>query len=197
MNNEQISNYFTGLLARNDSSHQVLDWGSQQSQNLRFQILAGIDDLDGKMILDVGCGLCDLYAWLQTKKIKVDYLGVDITEAMVHHCRKRFPELTVKQVDILSQHLPGNFDYVVASGIFYLLDSQDQALPLIKAMFDLATCGVAFNSLSCWGEQTEKDELCLEPGEILSFCRTLTSKVVLRHDYLPHDFTIYLYKDPT
>jgi hypothetical protein len=41
----------------------------------------------------------------------------------------------------------------------------------------------------------EPGEFYADPVEIVRFCRSLTPWVVLRHDYLAHDFTVYLYRD--
>ena len=34
-----------------------------------------------------------------------------------------------------------------------------------------------------------------DPSQVFRFCKSLSEWVVLRHDYLPHDFTIYMYKN--
>jgi hypothetical protein len=35
------------------------------------------------------------------------------------------------------------------------------------------------------------------PEEMLSYAKSLTRFVILRHDYLPFDFTLFLYKEAT
>ena len=39
------------------------------------------------------------------------------------------------------------------------------------------------------------DFFCADPLETLKFCRTLTSQILMRPDYLPHHFTIFMFKD--
>ncbi len=34
-----------------------------------------------------------------------------------------------------------------------------------------------------------------DPVEIFNFCKTLTKRVCLRYDYMPYEFTVYLYHD--
>ncbi len=84
-----------------------------------------------------------------------------------------------------------------ANGIFYLLgaDAEELAQRIIARMFDLCSEAAAFNSLSSWADRPEPDEYHADPVKMVSFCRTLTPWVVLRHDYLPHDFTIFMYKN--
>ncbi|CDN13322.1 hypothetical protein RintRC_4207 [Richelia intracellularis] len=54
---------------------------------------------------------------------------------------------------------------------------------------------MAFNSLSSWGTQKESGEFYADPLATVKFCRTLTPWVILRHDYMQHDFTIYMYRE--
>ena len=65
---------------------------------------------------------------------------------------------------------------------------------LIKRLYELADHAVAFTSLSTWAMTQEPNEYYADPLETVRFCRTLTPWVALRHDYLPHDFAIYMYK---
>jgi len=35
----------------------------------------------------------------------------------------------------------------------------------------------------------------VEPEKILKICMSITSRVVLRHDYMPFEFCVYLYRN--
>ena len=48
--------------------------------------------------------------------------------------------------------------------------------------------------LSAWAPVLRSDQYHADPVSVLDFCRTLTSRLALRHEYLPHDFTVYLYR---
>ena len=191
----RVAGEYTRLLNRHGISYKSLNWGSHESQQVRFQVLAAVGDLNGKEILDVGCGLCDFYRYVDERYMNVSYQGVDITEAMVSGSLQRFPALQIQCRDIVNEPFTTEFDYVFASGIFYLLDRPEQAYRIIREMYRIAKRGVAFNSLSGWAGRQDEGELYLDPGEMVNFCHSLTGRLVLRHDYLPHDFTMYLYKE--
>ena len=53
---------------------------------------------------------------------------------------------------------------------------------------------IALNFLSIFSDYFSPGEYYANPETILKIAFSLTSKVVLRHDYMSHDFTIYLYK---
>jgi len=102
----------------------------------------------------------------------------------------------VNLANILDNSIRERFDLVTANGIFYLLgrEAWPTMQEIVRRMYAIAEHAVAFNSLSTWAEEKEAGEFYADPAEVLQFCRTLTPWVVLRHDYHPRDFTIYMYK---
>ena len=66
---------------------QSSGWSSVESQYLRFDYLCRDFDLNGKSILDVGCGKGDLVIYLKDKGINFSqYTGIDIAHKMISHC---------------------------------------------------------------------------------------------------------------
>ncbi len=189
--------FYDRQVKRHGDSIHSLDWGSTASQEKRFEILSQIGDLHGQRILDVGCGLGDYYSWLVKKGIAVDYLGIDMTAAMIKQAKKKHLKARFKIANILEmQTLKPDYDYVFASGIFNrrVKNHERFVQETIKTMFQLCRRGLAFNILSQKADFKEKDEYHARPDELLKFCQTLSQDVVLNHDYMPHDFTVFLYK---
>ena len=190
--------HYDALVARHGLSHKALDWGSRDSQELRFSVLAAIADLRGRSVLDVGCGLADFCEFLRARGIEVDYTGVDLSPAMVAKAAERFPGVRLVAGNILECELPAQgYDYVLASGIFTFLrgaEAEATAWRLIERLHGLARRACGFNSLSTWARERDPGEFQLDPAATLARCRELGEGVVLRHDYLAHDFTVYLYK---
>lgn len=190
--------HYSELVSKYGLDVRSLDWGSVESQRLRFRVLAQIADIEGASILDVGCGLGDFYSWMRELKKEVTYTGIDITPRMIELATQRFPEgdfrnSTIEALPRTSDH---TFDLVFASGIFGKLRIEPAAAmkDTIRSMYGICKRGVAFNSLSAWADQQEADEFHADPIETLIFCRTLTPWVSLRHDYHGRDFTIYMYR---
>lgn len=187
------------LFIEHGASHGTLNWGSREGQQLRFKVLAEIASLDGKRILDVGCGLGDFAGWLLKKKINADYTGIDLTPELVEQAKITFPGMKFLQGSILDEFLLNEmeFDYVFASGIFYTYsEGRDAWLKsAVARMWQLCRRGVAFNSLSAWAENQEPGEFYADPGETIAFCRSLTPWVTMRHDYHSRDFSIFMLRE--
>jgi Trans-aconitate methyltransferase len=194
---EKNIEFYSSLLDKHGLNPQSLNWGSQQSQETRFKILAGIAELKNQSILDVGCGLGDFYNWLKVEEKDTVYHGIDITPKMIETASARFPGVrfdigTVE--DIVEDE---SYDFVFASGIFYLVENEPYSFmkKTILKMLSISKKGIAFNSLSAWADSKTKGEFYASPGETLEYCKTLSPYVVLRHDYHPADFTVYIYKN--
>jgi trans-aconitate methyltransferase len=156
-------------------------------------------DFRDASVLDVGCGFADFADFLTARYPGVRYTGIDLTPAMIEQARARHPTLTLKVANLLDLEASQQVDVVTANGIFYLLGEQAPALmrTFIERMWDMAIRAVAFNSLSAWAKDQEAGEFYADPLETMAFCRRLTPRLTLRHDYHQRDFTVYMYRDQT
>ena len=194
---EKIGRYYGALIAQHGHAPQACDYGRSESQEKKFRVLADVMDLQGKSVLDVGCGFADFAGFLQNKFDGVQYNGVDITAEFVAQAQALYPNCDIRQLDILSEDPGRSYDLVTANGIFYLMGDQaeDYMCRLIERMFELCLDAVAFNSLSAWCEDQESGEFYADPVRTVAFCKTLTPWVTLRHDYHSRDFTIYMRRE--
>jgi len=193
---KRIAAYYDGLVDRYGHDPKACDASSAASLNIRYQSLAAVMDLSGSSILEVGCAFGGLGAYLVKKYEEIQYAGIDISSRMIEEGRRANPRLQLQRRNILEMDSELQFDVVLAQGIFYLLGSDAEAKmhQLIEKMFSLARQAVGFSTISLWADHKERDEFYADPLATVEFCRTLSPKVALRHDYMPHDFTVYLYK---
>ncbi|NIB43235.1 class I SAM-dependent methyltransferase [Pseudomaricurvus alkylphenolicus] len=193
---ESISNYYSKLVAEHGNSIESVDWGGRATQRKRFEVLSEIDCLSGKTLLDVGCGLGDFYQYLLEHFSSIDFTGVDITPGMIDVCNYRFPEGQFRLRDVIANPPDQSFDYVFASGLFYLVHENPYSYlqQLVQRLFDLCEIGVAFNCLSNLAGGAEEREFYADPGMVLTLCQNISPYTVLRHDYMSNDFTVYIYR---
>lgn len=189
---------YTNLTDRFGPEVRALNWSGRKSQQKRFAVLTQVGHLHAASVLDVGCGMGDLLDWVQAAGMKINYTGVDLTPRMIEIARAKFPRETFILGSLFNTEgqLEDSYDFVLASGIFYFRQNApwEFLTQTVALMFRLCKQAVAFNSLSAWAPQKEAQEYYPDPLATAAFCHTLTPRVVLRHDYHPGDFTIYMYK---
>ena len=176
---------------------KAVRWGSEELQVKRLMVLHDIIEREHE-VLDVGCGqgaFADYLDFLQP------YLGIDIIEehiVVAERERGGYPN-TFQCHDLRDG--PRSADAVVASGLFSV--SNDEIFwSMLDAMWGSARKVMAFNCKSSWAPK-ELEGISVggdigyfrDPVDTLALCRErYSSNIVLRHDYLDHDFTIAVYK---
>ena len=212
---EKIIAYYDQLFDQFGDHFSSVDWKSADSQTLRFEVLldsfASLVPAGRKIsLLDVGCGLGHFLTFLEKTfekhPIHLDYHGVDLSKKFIQEAKKKHPNGAFYEGDVMEAPFRKPFDVVVASGIFNVNvgDSSTYLQAALRKMFALSRFCVAVNFQSICGveyfggeEKLQKDRYSFyHPDEIVGFVRLITHSFVLRHDYLSHDFTVYLYKDP-
>lgn len=192
---KSIINKYTALLEEHGISHLSLDWGSQKSQYKRFEVLTRAGNLENHSILDFGCGIGDFYNYLTTTSLKnIQYTGYDITPAMIEVARQRFKNINFECRGL--QSIPENrFDFIFASGIFYLQKENGYEFieHYLSEFLNKCNLGIAANFLSNVSDG-DSDEFIADPSKIINIVSNLSSSFTLHHDYLPHDFTIVINK---
>ncbi len=171
---------------------------SLRAQRMRFEAFVLHHDLQGKSVLDVGCGVGDFWAHLCARGIQCEYLGVDIAPEMIRRSRERFPQAEFAERNILDWDPGRTFDFVVAFGIHSVKVPNKMELftALTRRKFEL--CSVAAHTAVLTDRYAgfgPEAQTC-NPEESLTVALAITPYVVLRHDYLPNDFSLTLYRRP-
>jgi len=84
-----------------------------------LQVKACADRLEGKSVLDMGCGLGHLYEYLTSvAKKEIEYVGIDIDERVVEWAKKRYPHLDIRLGNVYDLSEFGMFDTVFAIGLY-------------------------------------------------------------------------------
>jgi SAM-dependent methyltransferase len=180
----------------------------QQDADTRYRVMLElIDSARGQplTILDFGCGASHLYEYiLRTARKDVQYAGLDLSTKFLELSRKKHPEITYYDVDILDDPaaLP-QFDYVIMNGIFTwkCALSFDEMLDYFKALvgkaFAIARIGIAFNVMSTQVDW-QRDDLFHLPFDVLASFLTneISRHFVIRHDYGLFEYTAYVYRQP-
>lgn len=171
-------------------------WRSRRNQELRFQALMAIGDLQNKSILDLGCGLGCLYGYLKTTGWKGEYTGFDILDFMVKDARYRFPEARFETRDILKTPPREKWDYVFVNGVFNhkIKDNWAWIARMVGQAFASTREGVAFTMLNRETGWPDEDLFYTTPRELEEKIKLWSpGKYKIAMGYLPEDMAAYLY----
>jgi SAM-dependent methyltransferase len=180
--------------------HRGLGFRSAGSQARRFEALLRVGDLEGRRVLDVGCGFGDLFGFLEERGIRAAYTGIDICAPMIRRSVERFGDRAQFAVaDVLEYEPADEFDYVLASGLFGLdaEGTRERILPTLERMFGWCRTGLAVNFLSAACESQAEGRIYVDPATALEAALALAPAVRIDHTYLPNDFTLHLYREPS
>lgn len=196
---DRIIKYYDEQYLNNSQGKELpVLWPSKTVQLLRFKIITEIDDLNGKTILDVGCGYGDLYYFLKKNGVKLkDYVGIDLHPEIIHRAKEAHPELKLFHVDISeNNYKSAEFDYVLASGVFYHeLDNWAERVRLsFDEMYRISKIGVSANFLRYRKTKRNPVSHYVKVGSIANLAEIYTKRYTIRCDYKDNDITLYLYK---
>ncbi len=208
-----IAAYYDRLAAEHGATPAAVDASSQEALDARYRALGDVCDMNGKRVLDVGCGYGGLGAYLTGRYPEIDYLGMDISMGQLMAATKAHPELRLMSLNVLDFPTDIRCDVVLAQGIFYKLGpgAWEQTKRLIAKMYALADEVCAFTALvelqqglqSAERDDPDLDqqdpclgaghEYRLDPVRALRYCGSIASGVGIRNDYRRGDalFTLY------
>lgn len=170
---------------------------SEAGQFFRFNKLIEIAPLEGKKILDVGCGLGHFYPFLVKRFGTVDYTGIDIVPETVAYAKSKYPNARFIVHDITKTPLNELFDYVLMSVVFNNIVCETSMFleEMVKAAFAHCKCGLAFNFISKHANFHDPKMAYHDPAHVFNYCiEHLSKKVVMHHCHERADVAVFVYK---
>ncbi|MBX4196996.1 class I SAM-dependent methyltransferase [Candidatus Saccharibacteria bacterium] len=193
---EDLTEDYNKSLKEYGASPKALLWWDYRSMAIRFRELVKDVPIDGKSVLDAGCGMGDLLPYLYAKSTKFRYLGVDTNRGFIEIAKKRYEGHNFKVADPFKSRV-GEFDIVLSSGVMNgnYEDWLGSRKKMISALYEQANQVLAFN-MAGGLKAIPNDSLIAYANaqEIFDYCKTLSSRVILNTQYLQKDFAIVMFK---
>lgn len=181
---------------------RTLGWAQDERQSVRYNnTFELIKDKPNSTLLDVGCGFCGLPLFLRKKGWSGKYYGIDINPDFVEASKKITGEqnIAVCEIDNLPNDWDSNFDFVAAHGLFNTRLPSGQNINFINdslgKMMKVSKIGLIADFLSPLVDSIKSDSYHTYFTDILSIVQTLTSRFILRHDYMPFEFSVILLRN--
>ncbi len=168
----------------------------RKGQRLRFEAFLRAHDLKGRSILDVGCGVGDFFARLRENGVAAEYCGIDLSSEMIGRARERFPEgrFEIGEAGTVGRR----FDYTVAFAIHNVKveHGRDILERSLRQQYDACDVAAHISLLTDRYQGFDPHIQAWRAEDILTLALSITPYVMLRHDYLPNDFSVTLYRRP-
>ena len=170
---------------------------SAAGQRFRFEKLLEIGDLDGRRVLDLGCGCGHFYPVLTGRYPRVSYVGIDVAAELVAAAAAAYPDGRFVERDVLRDGIEGRYDYVLMSALFN--DPEPDAWEFLCSMLEVAfahaAIGIGFNFISTYVNTVDGDLAYHDPVRVADFVlRTLTRRVSVHHHYERCDVAVFAYR---
>jgi len=147
-----VTDYYDDHAAHPDAARRV-GWRNALGQTYRFQLVGELLDALGgearldaaagqQRLLDVGCGLGDLFGFLRRTSRRVDYRGIDVRQDFVEAARRRHPDARFSCVDYLDGPLE-RAEFVVAIGALVGGESEDDRLARLRQMVEVCAAAAS------------------------------------------------------
>lgn len=198
---QDIERYYTRKILTHGPTPAGVDWPCVPTQELRFVQLLKLCDTSAPCSLnDLGCGYGALLALLarRFRGRKIDYLGVDLSAAMIDRARQLWARRAHTEFAVGSQP-PRVADYTLASGIFNvkLQQTRRQWARFVRATLDqmhaASRKGFAVNFLAPLprGIEGAPELYRVAPGVWRRHCeQAFGAQVTVLQDYGMREYTL-------
>jgi SAM-dependent methyltransferase len=190
---------YSDRLAQHGPTIAALGW-TKPKHMLRYRILLEYwlspAPAQPMRVLDFGCGFGDLFGYARDRGLRIDYTGLDINPDLVRVARERYPAARFLCMDLFEEAFDEKFDVVLSSGVHnYRLSNNQRYVEHSFALFDrLSTLGFAADFLSNRVNFRNDQNHYSAPEDILALALRHSSRVALRHDYMPFEFAVFVDK---
>ncbi|BAM92246.1 putative S-adenosyl-L-methionine (SAM)-dependent methyltransferase [Bradyrhizobium oligotrophicum S58] len=204
-----VDAYYTACVARHGATPRGVDWSCEATQGLRFVQLMKLCDASAPFSLnDIGCGYGALVPFLAARfpSCVIDYLGVDLSRAMIGRARRRFSG--PQRRFVVAAESPRMADYSVASGIMnvnvgYSRDAwEDYVKAMLQRMFATSRRGFSVNFMRAADDEMDGDPAAARlyrttPDVWTAYCEhDLAAQVEVIGNYGMKEFTLLVRRRP-
>lgn len=199
LSKEYIISFFNKNLMLFGDRPEAVRW-TKEGQEMHYEAMLEVGDIRHCNVLDFGCGKGDFYGFLRDKGIEVRYTGIDINENLINLARDKYPGVDFRVLDIEKEELTEDYDFIFICGVFNLKVNglEDLIRSTLIKLFSHCKKALVFNALSSYSPRKDYELFYLRPKDILSFAiENLSPFVSLRHDMIPYDFFLFIYREKT
>jgi formate-dependent phosphoribosylglycinamide formyltransferase (GAR transformylase)/SAM-dependent methyltransferase len=196
---ETVVQRYRGRIQNFGVTLQSLASGDAARQELRHRIHATAISSKNATVLDVGCGLGCFLSFLRKSDVHCRYTGYDMVPEYIHACRQSFPDADFFIRNIFNDGIEGTWDTIVMSQVlnnkYRFSDNMLVMKTAIELCFKHCRNSISIDMMSIFVDYQNPDLFYYNPADIFNIARSVARRVVIRHDYRPHEFCVQLFRD--
>lgn len=154
-------------------------------------------NINGKTILDFGCGKGDFYRFLSERGFSCKYTGIDINENLIDLAKKKYPDVEFLVLDIEEETLRKEYDIVFICGVFNLriADISNIMRRMLKILFSHTRYCLYLDCLSSYTLKKDIELYYVDPVELVHFTvNELSRRFLIHHGLIRDDIVMLVYK---
>ena len=179
--------FYLSSIKKYGTNAKGVNWVSEETQELRFDII--LDMLPKKIdsLADAGCGFGDFFIYFQKQALSCNsYIGIDSIDKMCTIASKNTGQEII-QADITKDILP-SCEYYICSGAMNVLNSFETHL-FIQNCFKSSQKAFIFNLLH--GDKQSDTFNYMTTNKIKKIAKGLgVERIEIRDDYMNNDITV-------
>jgi len=186
-------------IAAHGTTFASLNSGSEAKQSMRHSVHASALRGTKASILEIGCGLADFYKCLLHQQWECSYHGYDIVPEYINECRRVYPQAKFELRNVFVEGIEGTYDTIVMSQVlnnrYQKSDNMHVMQRALELAFEHTRVSISVDMLSTYVDFRNPDLFYYSPEEIFRIARTISPRVLLRHDYRAFEFCIQLFHE--
>lgn len=193
MNTEKTRIRYQERYEKYGQSKETLGW-FKGKQDLRYNALIDHLPLSVNSILDIGCGFSDGLDFILKKFPDISYTGVDLVPEFIEVSKMRFPDQNFYCADYTRIHLDGQYDALIASGIFNFNTGRNiqEVIQIFEYTKENRIRYLAFDLLSNNVDYTMPDNFYYDPEEIIAIVKKFSRRFNICHLDQPFEFSVFV-----
>lgn len=190
---------YHAAVRRHGTGFGALLWATPRTQAARFDAVCRLVELQGRRVLDVGCGRADLLDHLFARGVRpAHYIGLEAVPALAAAARQKVdgsPDAQVLEADFVAHphRLFVGAEVAVLSGSLNTMDAATFYATLGRAC-EAASQTLVFNFLSSPRLAGAPYLTWHDPAEVEAFAKSLSPRAERLEDYVDGDCTMAVWK---
>jgi len=181
-------------------SVKALRWNSKESQLVRFRSLLRLGDFQNKSLLDVGCGIADLFFFLKENSFNIKYTGIEILKEFFDTAKIRlngYENINLINNDFFNHKFTNSYDFTICNGSLNLKEDDNYRL-----LFDFINKSISITNNAIGVTLLKEADGYIKDERLFHYDQKIVESLLnemniknykIFSDYADNDFTVLIY----